>query len=114
CDEPTTALDVTVQRQVLDLILELVDKRGISLLFITHDLGVISQVCEKVVVIRNGHVLETGPTARVLASPQHAYTAELVAAYRPGESFPDSAPGEPVVTIRGLSRVYQKTRALDD
>ncbi|WP_369370606.1 dipeptide ABC transporter ATP-binding protein [Promicromonospora sp. Populi] len=79
-DEPTTALDVTVQRQVLDLIVGLVHDRGAGLLFITHDLAVVSQVCERVVVLLDGVVVEEGPVAEVFAHPQHAYTKHLLAA----------------------------------
>ncbi|MGP6172663.1 dipeptide ABC transporter ATP-binding protein [Corynebacterium sp. A21] len=114
CDEPTTALDVTVQRQILELISELVERRGISLLFITHDLGVISQISEKVVVLKGGHVVETGPTAAVLAAPRHEYTAALVEAYKPGESFPRTTPGEPIITAVALTREYRDTAALVD
>jgi ABC-type glutathione transport system ATPase component/ABC-type dipeptide/oligopeptide/nickel transport system permease subunit len=79
-DEPTTALDVTVQRQVLDLMVRLVEDRGAGLLFITHDLAVVSQVCERVVVLLEGVVVEEGPVAEVFAHPQHEYTKRLLAA----------------------------------
>ncbi|GAB2464346.1 hypothetical protein GCM10027063_02110 [Promicromonospora xylanilytica] len=79
-DEPTTALDVTVQRQVLDLMLRLVQDRGAGLLFITHDLAVVSQVCERVVVLLDGVVVEEGPVAEVFARPRHEYTRRLLAA----------------------------------
>lgn len=114
CDEPTTALDVTVQRQIIDLILRLVERRGISLLFITHDLGVISQTCEKVVVIQDGRMVETGTTGQVLTAPREEYTADLVAASRPGRFFPEAAPGEPVIGVRHLTRHYRGSAALED
>ncbi|MFD6446316.1 dipeptide ABC transporter ATP-binding protein [Promicromonospora sp. NPDC060204] len=79
-DEPTTALDVTVQRQVLDLMTRLVSDRGAGLLFITHDLAVVSQVCERVVVLLDGVVVEEGPVAEVFAHPRHEYTRRLLAA----------------------------------
>ncbi|MFJ3403024.1 dipeptide ABC transporter ATP-binding protein [Promicromonospora sp. NPDC090134] len=79
-DEPTTALDVTVQRQVLDLMVRLVRDRGAGLLFITHDLAVVSQVCERVVVLLDGVVVEEGPVAEVFAHPRHEYTRRLLAA----------------------------------
>lgn len=79
-DEPTTALDVTVQRQVLDLMVRLVEERGAGLLFITHDLAVVSQVCERVVVLLDGVVVEEGPVAQVFTNPRHAYTRRLLAA----------------------------------
>ncbi|MQA79287.1 MAG: ATP-binding cassette domain-containing protein [Streptosporangiales bacterium] len=79
CDEPTTALDVTVQAAVLDLLRGLVTEHQTSLLFITHDLAVVSQMCERVVVMRAGRVVETGDAAQVFARPAHPYTAGLLA-----------------------------------
>ncbi|MGJ3263039.1 MAG: dipeptide ABC transporter ATP-binding protein [Salinarimonas sp.] len=78
-DEPTTALDVAVQSQVLALIRGLVDERGIGMVLITHDIGVIAQVTDRVTVLRHGRVVEAGPTAAVLGSPQAAYTRSLMA-----------------------------------
>ena len=80
CDEPTTALDVTVQRQVLDLILESVTERGTGLLFITHDLSVVANVCDRVLVMNDGRVVEEGSTEEVFSNPQHPYTRGLLAA----------------------------------
>ncbi|MFT3917818.1 MAG: ABC transporter ATP-binding protein [Anaeromyxobacteraceae bacterium] len=71
CDEPTTALDVTVQRQVLDLILELVRERGTGLLFITHDLAVVANMCTRVLVMNQGEIVEEGTTEQVFTHPQH-------------------------------------------
>jgi peptide/nickel transport system ATP-binding protein len=79
-DEPTTALDVAVQSQVLDLIRRLADTRGIGFLLITHDIGVIAQITDNVTVLRGGKVMETGPTARVLKTPDHPYTQSLLSA----------------------------------
>jgi ABC-type glutathione transport system ATPase component len=80
CDEPTTALDVTVQRQVLDLILELVRERGTGLLFITHDLAVVANMCTRVLVMNQGEIVEEGPTEQVFTQPRHPYTRGLLAA----------------------------------
>ncbi|MGA3353346.1 MAG: ABC transporter ATP-binding protein [Acidimicrobiales bacterium] len=80
CDEPTTALDVTIQTQILALLAELRDQRGLSLVFVTHDLGVAGQVAEDLAVMYTGRIVETGPTAAVLAVPRHPYTAGLLAA----------------------------------
>lgn len=80
CDEPTTALDVTVQRQVLDLILELVRERNTGLLFITHDLAVVANMCTRVLVMNKGVVVEEGTTEEVFTNPQHPYTRGLLAA----------------------------------
>ncbi len=78
CDEPTTALDVTVQARMLDLILEGVSERGSALLFITHDLGVVASVCERVLVMYGGRVIETGSVVEVFTDPRHPYTRGLL------------------------------------
>jgi peptide/nickel transport system ATP-binding protein len=79
-DEPTTALDVTVQAQVLELLKELQQRNGLAMLFISHDLAVVGQVAGRVAVMRRGEVVETGPTERLLTRPEHAYTRSLLAA----------------------------------
>ena len=76
-DEPTTALDVTVQAQILKLFQDLRREKGLALVFITHDFGVISQICDKVAVMYAGKIVETGPAAEILKSPAHPYTARL-------------------------------------
>nr|WP_300151266.1 ABC transporter ATP-binding protein [Propionicimonas sp.] len=83
CDEPTTALDVTVQREVLELLATLRIERGLSLVFVSHDLAVVAQVCERVVVLREGRMVEEGPTVDVVTRPAHAYTRSLVDAVLP-------------------------------
>ncbi|MGD0983159.1 MAG: ABC transporter ATP-binding protein [Acidimicrobiales bacterium] len=80
CDEPTTALDVTIQTQILALLADLRSERGLTLVFVTHDLGVVSQVAEHVAVMYTGRLVETGPTVEVLAAPKHPYTSGLLAA----------------------------------
>ena len=80
CDEPTTALDVTVQAEVLGLIGKLVTDRGTSLLLITHDIAVVAEVCQRVLVMYQGNIVEDGPVGRVLTAPQHPYTQKLIAA----------------------------------
>lgn len=82
-DEPTTALDVAVQSQVLDLIRRLAKTRGIGFLLITHDIGVIAQITDNVTVLRGGQLMETGPTQKVLRTPDHDYTKSLMAAVPP-------------------------------
>jgi oligopeptide/dipeptide ABC transporter ATP-binding protein len=80
CDEPTTALDVTVQAQMLELIVELTAERGSALLFITHDLPVVASVCQRVLVMYGGRVVETGDVYEVFTGPRHRYTDGLIAA----------------------------------
>ncbi len=82
-DEPTTALDVAVQSQVLDLIRRLAKDRQIAFMLITHDIGVIAQVADRVTVMRKGRVMETGETAQVLGAPEHPYTRALMDAVPP-------------------------------
>ncbi|MDX2484400.1 MAG: ABC transporter ATP-binding protein [Pseudodonghicola sp.] len=86
-DEPTTALDVTIQAQILDLLEELKASEGMGLLFITHDLGIVRRVADRVCVMKDGEIVETGPTAELFANPQHPYTKKLLAAE------PSGAPG---------------------
>ena len=78
-DEPTTALDVTIQAQILDLLLDLRSEIGTALLFITHDLGVIARVCERVVVMYGGRVVEDASATELFANPRHPYTVALLA-----------------------------------
>jgi len=85
-DEAVSALDVSVQAQVLDLLDELQQKLGIAILFITHDLRVAAQICDEVLVMQHGHVVEHGTAAEVLSNPQHAYTRALIEA-APGRSW---------------------------
>lgn len=79
-DEPTTALDVTVQAKILALIREACEKLGTAVLFISHDLGVISQICDTVAVMYSGHIVESGKAADVFAAPEHPYTRALMEA----------------------------------
>ena len=77
-DEPTTALDVTVQKQILRLIRSLQSAHGTAVIFVTHDLGVVAQICDHVTLLFGGRVVEAGPTAEVLEAPKHAYTRALL------------------------------------
>src|SRR5262245_46920781 len=88
-DEPTTALDVTVQKQILRLIRALQERHGTSVLFVSHDLGVVAKICDRVTVLYMGKVVEQGPTAEVLTMPHHAYTKALLAA-NPRYDRPDT------------------------
>jgi oligopeptide/dipeptide ABC transporter ATP-binding protein len=98
CDEPTTALDVTVQARMLDLIDRLVDEQGAALLFITHDLAVMASLCDRVIVMYGGRVVEDGEAGEVLGRPRHPYTAGLVAA---SAATASTAPGARLPTIAG-------------
>ena len=85
-DEPTTALDVTVQAEILRLLQVLREERGLALVFITHDFGVVAQICDKVAVMRYGEIVEAGATEEVLRNPQHDYTKRLIACVpKPGQ-----------------------------
>jgi len=90
-DEPTTALDVTVQRDILRLIAELQRSAGTAILFVTHDLGVVAKLCERVTIVHAGRVLESGPVAEIFSAPKHDYTRALLAATprwdRPAEAL---------------------------
>ena len=79
-DEPTTALDVTVQKQILRLIRGMQEARGTAVVFVTHDLGVVAQICDAVALLFAGTVVEAGPTGEMLARPRHPYTSALIAA----------------------------------
>ena len=77
-DEPTTALDVTIQAQILELLKELVAERGMALILITHDLGVVAGVCDRTNVMYAGRFVETGPTVEIFGRPRHPYTLGLL------------------------------------
>jgi microcin C transport system ATP-binding protein len=92
-DEPTTALDVTIQAQILELLAELKAEEGMGLLFITHDLGIVRRIADRVCVMKDGEIVETGETTGIFANPQHPYTQMLLAAEPTGkpEPVPDEA-----------------------
>ena len=91
-DEPVSALDVSIQAQILQLLDEIREKMKLSMLFITHDLRVAAQVCDRLAVMRFGEIVETGATAEVFECPQHSYTQELLAAV-PGQSWDRAVAG---------------------
>ncbi len=95
-DEPTTALDVTVQAQILELLSDLKSKHGMSMLFITHDLGIVRKFADRVCVMTKGKIVEAGTVEQVFNDPQHAYTRHLLAAEPKGEP-PHSDASKPVV-----------------
>jgi peptide/nickel transport system ATP-binding protein len=102
-DEPTTALDVTVQKQILRLIRALQERHGTSVLFVSHDLGVVAKICDRVTVLYMGKVVEQGITADGLTNPRHAYTKALLAA-NPRYDQPDTGleptPPEVIAALR--------------
>jgi peptide/nickel transport system ATP-binding protein len=94
-DEPTTALDVTIQAQILRLLLDLRDRRGLSIILITHDLGIVAQTCDSIAVLRGGKLVEYGPKRRVLSAPQHAYTRSLLQSHPSMPEHHDESPASP-------------------
>jgi peptide/nickel transport system ATP-binding protein len=115
-DEPTTALDVTTQAQILKLMRELQRKQDSGVLFITHDFGVVAEVADRVAVLRDGQLVELGPTSQILERPTHPYTQMLIASV-PGHQPPERHRGDrtppvgiegPVLQTMGLSKSYAR------
>src|SRR5713226_2808850 len=129
-DEPTTGLDVTTQRAIMDLLVELTRSRGMSTMFITHDLGLAAQYCDRVIIMQSGRVVEQGPTEQIFMNPRQAYTRRLLSATPQAhaklidlipaseqQAFevsspvvralkPSRAAGTPVLRVRGLTHEY--------
>jgi peptide/nickel transport system ATP-binding protein len=115
-DEPTTALDVTTQAQILKLIRDIQRRKGMSVMFITHDFGVVSEIADSVVVMEKGHIVEQGSAQQVLKSPCHLYTKRLIAAV-PHLTGEDRVPLEtagkaPILKVDGLVKTYRSGSAL--
>jgi peptide/nickel transport system ATP-binding protein len=115
-DEPTTALDVTSQAQVLKLICELRDVHGQGVLFITHDLGVVADIADRIAVMQKGRLVEIGTAEEILKRPREAYTKALIAAVpsfdpKPRSAAPTTKPGH-CLEVQGLAKTYGRTRAL--
>ncbi|MCY4304812.1 MAG: ABC transporter ATP-binding protein [Aestuariivita sp.] len=111
-DEPTTALDVTIQAQILDLLLELKVSEGMGLLFITHDLGIVRRIADRVCVMKDGKIVETAPTAMIFERPQHQYTQKLLAAEPSGEPKEVSERASEVIQCRNLKVWFPIQRGL--
>jgi len=119
-DEPTSALDVTVQRKILDHLQRLVAERGISLLIITHDLGMATDRADRLLVMKQGELVEQGPPRLVVQAPQHPYTRDLLAAApafthrrRPGPLTPGT---QPILSLEGIGKTFElpKTKGEDN
>jgi peptide/nickel transport system ATP-binding protein len=113
-DEPTTALDVTVQKQILRLIRLLQERHGTSVLFVSHDLGVVAKICDRLTVLYMGRAMEQGATEEVLSAPRHAYTKALLAA-NPRYDRPDTGleptPPEVVAALRAEIAAFDAAAA---
>jgi len=111
-DEPTTALDVTVQAQILALLKELQGRLGMAMLFITHDLGIVRRIADRVCVMTAGKIVEQGETAQVFAAPQHAYTKKLLAAEPKGAPPPLDPAARAIVEVADLKVWFPIKRGL--
>lgn len=114
-DEPTSALDVTVQRRILDHLDARIAETGAGVLLITHDLGVAADRADRIIVMKDGEIVETGPTAEILSTPRHAYTRSLLAAAPSLNSAlrPVSmAPVVPILTVSGVSKTFRIGRGV--
>lgn len=114
CDEPTTALDVTTQAQILKLMRELQQRHGTAVLFITHDFGVVAEIADQVVVMQTGKVVEAGPARRLLDAPQHPYTRKLIAAIPTGiaEHVTPTDDAASVLQVQNLCKTYKSGNGL--
>ena len=107
-DEPTTALDVTTQKQILALIRDIQRRRGTGVLFITHDFGVVAEIADRVAVMQRGRIVEQGAAAAVLNAPQHPYSRALIAAVpHRNPAVRAEATGEPVLELAGVGKTYR-------
>jgi len=115
-DEPTTALDVTTQAQILRLIRDIQRRKGMSVMFITHDFGVVAEIADSVVVMEKGHIVEQGSADKVLRSPEHPYTSRLIAAvpHLTGKDRENiqAAAAEPILKIERLTKTYRSGSAI--
>jgi microcin C transport system ATP-binding protein len=111
-DEPTTALDVTVQAQILKLLKDIQARMGMAMLFITHDLGIVRKIADRVCVMKSGKMVEQGDVARVYAAPEHPYTRELLTAEPPRDPPPLNPGGDVVVKTDELKVWFPVKRGL--
>ncbi len=111
-DEPTTALDVTIQAQILTLLAKIQAAEGMGMLFITHNLGIVRRIADRVAVMQEGKIVETGPTEAIFAAPKHPYTRKLLAAEPTGRPDPVAADATPVVATDHLRVWFPIRRGL--
>jgi oligopeptide transport system ATP-binding protein len=114
-DEPTTALDVTIQQQILQLIDQLRRKRNLAVIFISHDLGVIANIANRVIVMKSGVVVEQGSVRELFANPQHEYTRKLLAAIPKGaKTTANLAATQPLLSVTTLTTSFAQFNAVDN
>ena len=114
-DEPTTALDVTTQAQILALLKDIQRRHGTSVLFVTHDFGVVAEIADRVAVMRHGRLVEQGTSAQILSEPREAYTQDLIAAVpslTPRGRYGGEAVNQPVLVVKNLEKTYGGRRSL--
>ncbi|MFV0293039.1 MAG: ABC transporter ATP-binding protein [Paracoccus sp. (in: a-proteobacteria)] len=111
-DEPTTALDVTIQAQILDLLTELKRDEGLSMLFISHDLGLVRRIADRVCVMKDGKIVEQGPAETIFSDPHHPYTQKLLKAEPTGGALPLSEAAKPVISTDNLKVWFPIKRGL--
>jgi len=101
-DEPTTAVDVTIQAQILDLLADIQKTEGMGMLFITHNLGIVRKIADRICVMQAGEIVESGPTAEIFANPRHPYTRKLLAAEPSGRPDPVPPGAKPILSVEKL------------
>ena len=108
-DEPTTALDVTVQKEIIQLISKLRETIGMALIFISHDLGVVSQISDNIIVMKDGDIVEKGSTSKVLNKPEHIYTQKLLNCLHKLENDhkKEKLKNPPIISVRDISKIYK-------
>lgn len=114
-DEPTTALDVSTQAEVLALLTKLRDEQGLAILFVTHDLAVVSMIADRVAVMQHGRIVETGPTSEVLTNPKHLYTKALVEARLEWTTPPATfvtISEDPILSVASLRKSYARSSGM--
>jgi len=117
-DEPTTALDVTVQARILELLKALNGERGLAIALVSHDLGVLADICSRIIVMRHGRIVEQGDTRQIVEDPQHPYTQLLINS-QPGRKrlhggWSETEPSEPLLKIEGLRVLFPVKRDILD